>query len=447
MLPFIQIDFLWRTGLAGAIVSGLSYIIAVFFMHRLLKLLTKSSIISIFGTTLFALNPNLLYLQAIPLDEALAVMTTTVSMYYLLVWSKTKSIPGLVTAALFALLGSLVRYELWFLLFAQTVFILIASISDKEVSNRVKKAEGFLVLFSSLAFFGIALWFLYNFLGWGDPLYFLHHTGGHIDQQKEFEALGLLTTKGNIVISFKVLLSNILESIGPALLITTMSSLVYILIRKDSIKNKLYHIVPMAPLGFLLLSLFFGITVLFTKMYPEPISDKVFNVRYGIIAIVPAVIIVSSGLAHLAKETYLKWLAYISMTAIILLDAYYFAMTTPPTVIEDGRNGISAYGQFDEAAIATSVKENCDNTLILISANQDEIIMFEAGFPMKSYVYEGSDKHWDQALQHPDTIVGCILMAKKGEIYKTFQMYPQRLSNYTLIHTSNSGDTLLYKIN
>lgn len=444
MLPLIQINFLWHTGLAGTIISSLAFIIAAIFLYKLLKLLTNSAFISSVGTLLFCLNPNLLYLQSVPLDEMLAVSGMIVSLYFLNAWSKTKYIPSLVIAAFFGLLATLTRYELWFLVFAETTYVLFAALTESKTSNKLKQAEGLLIIFITLGLFGIFLWFLYNFLGWGDPLYFIHHVGGHIDQQKEFESNGLLLTKHNFPFSLLVLFSNILESIGPALLAVTIGALAYLLSKADKLKNKLFYFVTMAPLGFLLLSLFFGITVLFTKMFPLPGTEKVFNVRYGIIALVPAIIIVSTFFATVFHNLKFKSLLYILIALIFLADGYFFYKTAPVAVIDDGVAGISRYGQFDESVIAENVTKNCDQGLTLVSANDSEIIMFSSGLPLKSFIYEGSGAYWHQALNNPESIANCILMFKKGAIYKNFES-TSKLQNYEIIYTSLNKDIFLLK--
>lgn len=445
MLPFVQSEFLWRSGLAGAIVSSGAYIMAVFFLFKLLRLFTNSKIILAFGVVIFALNPNLLYLQSVPLDEMMAVSMAVISLYYIFSWSKTKYVPHFIIAAFFAFLGSLVRYELWFLVFAQIIFVLVTSLEDTALGNKLKKSEGYVITFATLALFGISLWLLYNFLGWGDPLYFLHHPGGHIDQQKHFNALGLLTTQHNLLLSIQVLLSNILENIGPALLLVSGLSLVFLLLKRSPIKNKIYYLTSLAPLGFLLLSLYLGITVLFTKIFPQPFTGQVFNVRYGIIALVPAVIISCAAFSSLKNVWKLKWIVYLFMLGIVVTDVVYFTKTYPVAAIDDGMYGISSFGQVDESKISSAVSQHCSTGLTLISANQNEIIMFESGFPMNSFIYEGSGKYWKKALSNPSSIASCILISKDGPIWDQVVQHPNKLDTYTPVYTSISGDTVLYK--
>src|SRR5215212_621821 len=69
MLPTVANDHLWRTGLAGAIPSAICFIIASTFLFASVKMAFNSRAAAATATALFALNPNLLYLQSTPMTE------------------------------------------------------------------------------------------------------------------------------------------------------------------------------------------------------------------------------------------------------------------------------------------------------------------------------------------------------------------------------------------
>ena len=49
MIPFVANDFLWRSGLAGSIVSGAAFIISSFFIFRFIYLLTENRLATNFA--------------------------------------------------------------------------------------------------------------------------------------------------------------------------------------------------------------------------------------------------------------------------------------------------------------------------------------------------------------------------------------------------------------
>ena len=66
LLP-VQIDALYRNGAAAVVVSVAAYAIATAAIAWIVLALTGSPLAAIAGAAVFALNPNVLYLQATPM--------------------------------------------------------------------------------------------------------------------------------------------------------------------------------------------------------------------------------------------------------------------------------------------------------------------------------------------------------------------------------------------
>ena len=71
MLPFVRVDRLWLNGLAGAIPAGLAFLVAGAFLYLAARRIFDGASAAVAATALFALNPNVLYLQSIPMTESL----------------------------------------------------------------------------------------------------------------------------------------------------------------------------------------------------------------------------------------------------------------------------------------------------------------------------------------------------------------------------------------
>lgn len=115
MIPFIEFDPLWRTGLAGSIVSGLSFVLTCIFIYKFVYLITKNKVASFFGFLIFAVNPNVLYLQSVPMTEMVFICFYVISIYYFLKYLTFERTIFLFYTSLFAFLASLTRYDGWFL--------------------------------------------------------------------------------------------------------------------------------------------------------------------------------------------------------------------------------------------------------------------------------------------------------------------------------------------
>src|SRR5271157_606456 len=71
--PLALCDFLWRTGLAGSIVSSAAFAGAAWFLYRLGAEINGCRSAGILALAGILLSPNLLYLAGTPLTEPLAI--------------------------------------------------------------------------------------------------------------------------------------------------------------------------------------------------------------------------------------------------------------------------------------------------------------------------------------------------------------------------------------
>jgi hypothetical protein len=114
-LPLVWIDFLYTTGLAGSLISMLAYVGATVAFFRLASLMWGDRFVPWLGTLVFALNPNLLYLQTAPMTEPLFLCTTFWAIYAFAQWVETTQLRYLLAAAFWTCLAILTRYEAWLL--------------------------------------------------------------------------------------------------------------------------------------------------------------------------------------------------------------------------------------------------------------------------------------------------------------------------------------------
>jgi hypothetical protein len=82
----VQIDLFYRTGASAVAFSIVAYAIAAAAIAWIIEALTGSSVAAIAGAAVFALNPNVLYLQATPMTEPLLLATTTVALAMITAW-------------------------------------------------------------------------------------------------------------------------------------------------------------------------------------------------------------------------------------------------------------------------------------------------------------------------------------------------------------------------
>ena len=170
-LPFVWNDALWHSGLAGAIPSMGCYLLSVWLIYQLAFLATAQRIPGAIAALAFAANPNVLYLHVLPMFEPSIIASVLAATYLLALWLRRRKLWLLVAAAAAVSVMCTSRYEAWAAAVAAGGVVLVALWRQGETRDRV---VGRLVLFLLLAWYGMALWLLWNLALNGDPLYFLH---------------------------------------------------------------------------------------------------------------------------------------------------------------------------------------------------------------------------------------------------------------------------------
>jgi hypothetical protein len=157
----VQVDLFYRTGASAVAISIASYAIAAGAIASILLMLTSSIPAAAAGAAVFALNPNVLYLQSTPMTEPLLLATTTVAVAMLIA-----SADALSRAALhgchrgvgiaFAL-ACLTRYEAWPVTISALVAAAWARWRRGEPFADVMRGVGRIALFPAVAIGGFAI--------------------------------------------------------------------------------------------------------------------------------------------------------------------------------------------------------------------------------------------------------------------------------------------------
>ena len=108
MVPFAAVNSWWRLGIAGSIASPICFIAVVMLFFESLRI-TLGLRAAYAGAALLVLNPNILYLQAIPMTEAVFLAELCGILYCTLTERP-------LAAGFTAALATLTRYEGWFVL-------------------------------------------------------------------------------------------------------------------------------------------------------------------------------------------------------------------------------------------------------------------------------------------------------------------------------------------
>ncbi len=164
LLPFVTHDALWRSGLAGAIPSGICFAMAGLFLFLAARRVFGEDAPAFAAAAAFALNPNVLYLGSIPMSEPAFWAGWMALLYATVRYRDSGGWGAVLGAGVAAALAALSRYEGWFLIpFAAVYFA------------RRKFRAG--VVFGVLASLGPLYWLGHNWWLQGDALYFVRGPG------------------------------------------------------------------------------------------------------------------------------------------------------------------------------------------------------------------------------------------------------------------------------
>jgi hypothetical protein len=164
-LPFALNDEFWKSGLAGAFGSGFCFVLGGLFFLATLAKATDNRGASWCGLLILATNPNLLYLQSLPMTESIFLACAMALIYFLMDESDSRQLSNrskwtIVGAAMAANAACLTRYEGWFLTGCAALYLF------------VRKGWRSAFQFSVLASAAPLWWLFHNWFYYGDALEF-----------------------------------------------------------------------------------------------------------------------------------------------------------------------------------------------------------------------------------------------------------------------------------
>lgn len=398
-------DFMWHSGLAGAIVSMISFVGTGLVIYRFLKELGVDTFGRIFGVLVFVFNLNILYLQSTAMTELLLLFTMIMGSYELLMWYKSDNILFLIKSAFWIMMSTLVRYDGWFLLASATGLVFIKIFLDqlknkKNLYERFRETEGKTIMFLTLASFGIVLWLAWNALIFKDPLYFAFGPFSAKAQQDQLQAAGVLQTKHNLWLSIKFYsYALVYNSYAYTVILALIGLIVFFIDKTKKLETKVASSVLLAPLVFNIIALYLGHSVLFITGLS---GTTWFNVRYGIM-LMPAIAIF---IGYLVNKT--KTLRLLLVGSLVFVTIFAF-ISKDAVTIDDARVGSS---QKNVSEVSDWLKLNAKNEdgFVLISAASHDAIIFSSGLPMKKFIHEGTGLYWESAVALPDRWARWIIM-------------------------------------
>lgn len=450
MLPFIWNDFLWHSGIAGAVISEAAFIIGAVYLKKLAFLITKSIESSLLVWFIFITNINILYYQTTAMSESLFLFSIIMSMYYLTKWIIDQKISNYMFAAFFIIIGTLTRYEGYFVFIGSFVTVIIKLIMLNWKSKNLAKIEGMSLLFLSVAGYGVFLWCLYCLIFLKDPLYWLHVYSGSqgavvtstVPHRNLFDSL---STYSQITLWMSGILVCFLGSIG---YLTSLISFIKDLRAKKN-TNSYFSFIIVSTILFLLLiygyqkgyipsAQFEPITLqhVLSKSFNISFHDGM-NIRYGL-EMMPFIALFVGLFAAKAKKWFIFSLVIVAFQVYTTIYTSYLFIYSVPRASD-----------YEELAISQWLKNHYTDGLILISAYTNETIMFQTGFSYNHFLYEGTMDYWNGAIKNPAHYAKWIVYQNQNlgdQVYALLASRKGIKGKYKLVYSDNQG-YYIYELN
>jgi Dolichyl-phosphate-mannose-protein mannosyltransferase len=161
MIPFVVRDAWWRSGLAGVIPAAACFVLAGTFLFAAARRAYGSASAALTVALLFALNPNMLYLQSTPMTEPIFAAALAALLWATIWFRDSQSWLAILAAAVASNAASLTRYEGWFLIPFVSLYLLV-----------VARNKLLAILFVGLASLAPLAWLAHNLFYYSNALEF-----------------------------------------------------------------------------------------------------------------------------------------------------------------------------------------------------------------------------------------------------------------------------------
>ena len=369
----------WQSGLAGAIPSAGCFVLAGTFLFAAARRAYGSSAAAFAAALVFALNPNMLYLQSTPMTESLFMASLAALLWSTLWFRDSQSIIAVLIAAAASNAAALTRYEGWFVIPFVAIYLLVTA-----------KRKWHAALFAALASLGPLAWLAHNRFYYGNALEFFNGSWSAIAIYRRYLDQGMKPYPGDhdwaIAVRYYFTAARLVAG-WPTLALGAAGIVV------AAAKRILWPIAFLAlPPIFYIWSMHSSGTPIFV---PNLFPNSYYNTRYAI-AILPLAAFAAGSLVRLAGPRYC-WAAAVAVMAI---SANTFRLQ--PICWKESEVNSTARRAWTAEAARFLAENYQPGSGIIFPFGDLTAALREAGIPLKEGLHEGNGAAWVAAIARPD---------------------------------------------
>jgi hypothetical protein len=381
MMALVTDDRLWRSGLAGAIPSSVGFVLAGVFLFAAMRRATASSAAGFTAVGLFALNPNLLYLEATPMTEPIFLAGLMAVLYFTLRFRDTQSFWAVIGAAIASLAASLSRYEGWFLIPFVTIYFLFAAKRRRLLT---------VLVFGAVASLAPLYWLAHNWWLYSNPLEFY---SGPYSAKAINERSGVYPGQQDWKKAWLFFRTVTQMCAGWGALVVAAAGLFGVFFKRVFWPALL----AMLPVVFYLWSMYAGGAAIFV---PQLWFNSYYNTRYGLSAL-PLLAIAGACTTLLAAG---RWRALVALAAIAIGVTPWLIDRSPDNWIcwkesQVNSEGRRAWTREGAQVLASQYQRGAG---IFTSFGDLTGVLREAGIPLRDALHDGNEPAWMAATTRPN---------------------------------------------
>jgi hypothetical protein len=466
IVPFVVNDSMWRSGVGASIPSLLAYIFGAVGIFRLVRgALSGPGSVSVparvaawFAAGVYALNPNLMYLQSTAMTEPLflALFIWAIVHFREFVQAASLQEPGkhglasgsLVRCGICVAAACLTRYDGWFLAGALCLAALAVLLGSPQ---RRMLRPGF-AKFVLLACAVPVLWIAYNAIVYKNPLEFSNGPYSAKGIELKTSASGGAPHPGtrNLLEAADYFLKsaelNLAEgNWGRIWIVTLLAGLVAV-----RYEPSLWPLLGLGiPLLFYALCVAYGGVPIFLPTW-WPFTR--YNVRYGL-EFLPAFAVFTALAGYFLAGFFqhAKRKAAVAAAFVVLVAASYAFIWRDPVCYQEAwinsRTRIALEGE-----IAANLKKLPHQASILMYLGDHVGALQQAGIPLRRVIHEGNHRSWKQpsdpdglwerALANPGRYADYVVASRGDEVSRRLQK--GELTSLAVIHVSGQEPVTIY---
>lgn len=466
MLPFVWSTTLWQSGIAGAIPGMMSFVLGTLGIYRLVSA-RASQFAAYLAAGIYALNPNLLYMQVTAMNEPIFLAFFIWALVYLdeflralfPPFSGSNTAPAQLTATralencgICMAGGAFTRYDGWF---SATVFGLILTWAFCAWLRRKPNAAqrgGLAKSYAEVLLLNALVpvhWLFYTYEISGRALDFINgpYSAKAIALRTTAQGAAPYPGQHHIFTATLYFLKAAQLNVGGPIWGQFLLALAWLGTGVAIWRFRRYGILLLLwlPLAFYALSLAYGSVPIYIPVW-YPFSY--YNVRYGLELLPVFAVFIAILAEYLASRTAGKsrriavWGAMIAM----VVGSYISVYADSPITLREAKVNSRARIAQEQGLANVMVQIPPTATLLMYEAEHAGALRL-AGIPLRHVISEAEHPDWEWALLDPARNADYAIACQGDPVWSALQLHRKDFTELMSISTPGQSRCTIYRAN